>query len=475
MRKFLLLLVVLSLVAGGLWIHAGGAEGPAIEITGSSRVGQIGDVSVTLDAPDAAFTRIDVRLEQGDRVTQLFSAAASVAAGKIDVPSPKTPAATADGGLAREGSDRVRLARAIGKRAIPELEAGPARVVVTAVRPVLFGLREASTTLGFDLEVELRPPTVASISRFNYINHGGSEMVVYRVTPADVDSGVRVGELEYPGFPASGAGLVNQDPALRVAFFGLLADQDPATPISLYARDALGNESTANFEYRVFAKKFRSSQITVSDDFLKRVVPAILQNTTGPNLPDQSDLLKAYLWINRDLRRMNNESVSLLAQQTAPEMLWHGRFVQLMNSAVESGFADNRTYLYNGAAIDHQVHLGFDLASTSSAPVHAANRGRVIHAGWLGIYGNCVILDHGMGIQSLYAHLSSIGVAVGDVVEADAVLGRSGATGLAGGDHLHFTMLLAGRPVTPIDWWSEQWINDRIARKLVEAGLAPAR
>jgi murein DD-endopeptidase MepM/ murein hydrolase activator NlpD len=105
--------------------------------------------------------------------------------------------------------------------------------------------------------------------------------------------------------------------------------------------------------------------------------------------------------------------------------------------------------------------------------VRAANRGRVVHAGWLGIYGNCVILDHGMGLQSLYAHLSSIGVQTGQMVELEDELGRSGATGLAGGDHLHFTMLLSGNAVTPIDWWSPQWVQDRVVRKLVDAGAPP--
>ena len=140
---------------------------------------------------------------------------------------------------------------------------------------------------------------------------------------------------------------------------------------------------------------------------------------------------------------------------------------------MEAGFADQRTYVYKGQEVDHQVHLGFDLASTIAAPVHAANRGRVVHASWLGIYGNCVILDHGMGLQSLYAHLSQVEVKPGDLVETDQELGRSGATGLAGGDHLHFTMLLGGHAVTPIDWWSAQWIQDRVTRKLIEAGATP--
>jgi murein DD-endopeptidase MepM/ murein hydrolase activator NlpD len=117
--------------------------------------------------------------------------------------------------------------------------------------------------------------------------------------------------------------------------------------------------------------------------------------------------------------------------------------------------------------------LGFDLASLAGAPVKAANRGRVLHAGWLGIYGNCVILDHGMGLMSLYAHLSSIEVQVGDMVDLDKELGRSGSTGLAGGDHLHFHDAARGQRVTPIDWWSAQWVQDRVTRKLNDAG-APA-
>ena len=144
-------------------------------------------------------------------------------------------------------------------------------------------------------------------------------------------------------------------------------------------------------------------------------------------------------------------------------------FRQLANSQVESGFLDHRTYLYDGDEIDQQVHLGFDLASTANAPIGAAAQGAVVYADYLGIFGNCVIIDHGMGLQSLYAHLSSIDVSPGDDVGYGQQLGRSGQSGLAGGDHLHFTMLLQGHPVTPVEWWDPQWIEDRVMRKLREA------
>src|SRR4029079_3702685 len=105
---------------------------------------------------------------------------------------------------------------------------------------------------------------------------------------------------------------------------------------------------------------------------------------------------------------------------------------------------------YQGKEVDRQTHLGFDLARVVNSPIVAANRRKVVHAVALGIYGNCVIIDHGMGVQSLYAHLSSIGVQVGQMVEKEQELGKSGMTGLAGGDHLHFTMLVNGQMVNPV-------------------------
>lgn len=453
MRSFLVLIVLLGLGAGAAWYFAGRAPGPAIEIVQPAKaIGQTGELLVNIDTPGGKLAQLDIALEQNGKHTSLFSLSDDNTAQ-----------------LTRDGERGIRVTRSIGKRQIPELQAGNARIVVTAVRPVLFGYRKTQSTAGRDIEVRLAPPQIAVQSTHHYINHGGSEMVVYRVTPADAASGVRVGDQEYPGFPASGAGISNADPALRVAFFALLWNQDLNTPVDVFARDDLGNESHATFDYRVFPKVFRKSRIVIDDRFLLKVLPAILQNTPELQVENPSDLVSSFLRINRDLRRENNATIALLAHQTSPQILWQGPFKQLLNTAVEAGFADQRTYVYNGKDVDQQVHLGFDLASTAAAAVQAANHGKVVYAGWLGIYGNCVILDHGMGLQSLYAHLSSIETKVGDTVNTNDRLGRSGTTGMAAGDHLHFTMLLAGNVITPIDWWSPKWVNDRIIRKLRDA------
>jgi murein DD-endopeptidase MepM/ murein hydrolase activator NlpD len=242
--------------------------------------------------------------------------------------------------------------------------------------------------------------------------------------------------------------------------------------MKVFATDEAGNTATADIPSRIFPKAFRRSRIEVPDSFLSRVVPAILENSAdfAREVPDPNDLVAAFLKINGDLRRKNAETIASFAKDSAGQMLWEGVFQQLGNSQVEAGFADHRTYLHNDKEIDQQVHLGFDLAVTAAVPIVSAGKGNVVFADYLGIYGNCVIVDHGLGVQSLYAHLSSIDVKAGDSVDRGQTLGRSGMTGLAGGDHLHFTMLVGGHPVSPVDWWSTQWMEDRIYRKMREAG-----
>jgi murein DD-endopeptidase MepM/ murein hydrolase activator NlpD len=452
--RFLAFLVIAALVAGAAaWVWAGRQAGPQVTIRQPEKfIGQTTSLELSVEAPDGRFTRIDVAIEQNGRSLPVFTL--------------EQPAA---GELKQETAERIYIMRPIGKQAIPELQSGPARIVVHAARPVLRGIRQAESTATRDVEVRLERPRVAALSTHHFVNHGGAEFVIYRATPADVESGVRVGDRRYPGFPGSAVGLA--DPAARVAFFALLHDQDLDTPVSLYARDPAGNEATAPLDHRPFAKPFARSRIQIDDRFLQRVVPAIAQNTPGSAI-DTSDVVRGFLAINGDMRRQNNEAIAALAQKTVPEMLWKEHFQQLGNSQVEARFADHRTYLYKGGEIDQQVHLGFDLAVTANVPIQAAQRGIVLHADYLGIYGNCVIVDHGLGVQSLYAHLSAIDVKPGDRVEKGQRLGRSGMTGLAGGDHLHFTMLVNGEAVNPVEWWDPKWMQDRVFRKVAEAGGA---
>lgn len=459
--RYVLLFAVLAAAAAGLaYVLAGRAAPPLIAIDRPAKLlGRQGTLELTVETPGARLSGLDIVMEQGDRRFPLFQIERLDAGGAH-------PAV-----VTQETEDRVRLTMPIGRSALPELRDGPARLRVTARRGVLYGLRTLEASLVRDLDVRLTPPRLQILSTHHYINHGGSELVVYRVDPSSAASGVQVGDLRYPGYPAPGAA---GDGGLRVAFFALPYDQDLATPIELAAIDEAGNETRTPFEHRVFPKAFRRSRIELDRPFMQRVVSEIGERAGAlpvPVVADADSLLRAFLYVNGDLRRANAAAIRNLAAQTQTVMLWSGPFQQLGNSQVESAFADHRTYFYEGREVDRQVHLGFDLAVTANVPVAAANAGRVVFADYLGIYGNTVVIDHGLGVQSLYGHLSSIGVRQGQQVQKGEEIGRSGMTGLAGGDHLHFTMLVNGHMVNPVEWWDPHWIEDRIVRKLREAGV----
>jgi murein DD-endopeptidase MepM/ murein hydrolase activator NlpD len=451
MRWLIGLLGILVLIVGGLFFVSGRAAPPTIEFKQpGSVIGAAGTVDVVVGAPRARFETLAIALEQNGQTVPLFS---------LDSPQSAS--------INQVDADHVEITRPIGKQSVPSLVSGQARVVVTASRKSFLSLRTLSASDTRDVQVRLEPPRVAVLSTHHYVNHGGAEMVVYRATPPDVESGVRVGDVEYIGYPASGAGAAGADTGTNVAFFALLHDQDLNTPIAVFARDQAGNEAKASFVDKVFAKPFRRSRIEVDDRFLGRVVPEIL--THAPELgavQASGDLVPAFVKINGELRRLNADRIMAITKNTSPVRLWKGPFLPLGNAQVEASFADHRTYLYKRSEIDQQVHLGFDLAVTSAIPIAAENAGKVLLAEWLGIYGNCVILDHGLGVASLYGHLSAIDVKAGEAVTKGQVLGRSGMTGLAAGDHLHFTMLVGGRPVNPVEWWDPHWMQDRVERKL---------
>ena len=287
-------------------------------------------------------------------------------------------------------------------------------------------------------------------------------MVVYTVGERSVKDGVQAGEYFFPGFPLPGGG--ERD---RFALFAVPYNMDDAGPVRLIAEDLVGNRSERKIIDRFFRKPPKNDTIRISDRFMEKVVPSILANT--PEMEDQGDLLKNYLAMNNKLRAANASALAALAGSSEQVFHWRKRFLSLPGSAERSTFADQRTYTYEGRVVDHQDHLGFDLASTRNAPIPASNDGVVVLAQYFGIYGNAVVIDHGYGLMSLYGHLASIAVSTGQQVTRGETIGLTGETGLAGGDHLHFTIMLQGLPVNPREWWDAHWIRDRLVSKLGEA------
>jgi murein DD-endopeptidase MepM/ murein hydrolase activator NlpD len=406
-------------------------------------IGRRTPVAVQLESGGRGLVGVEVALVQGDRKQVLAS--------KTYAPRP----AWAFWG---ERTERDRLDVEVGRDTVKGLKAGTATIRVEAARAGAWLRRPDPTVVQLELPVRLNPPALSPQSDAVYVSQGGSECIVYRVSESSVRDGVQAGSAFFAGHPLPGGG-----PGVKFALFAVPFDLADASQVRLVAEDEVGNRATASFVHRFFPRKWHRSEIPLTDPFLQKVVPEIVSQS--PDVEEKGSLIETYLVINRDLRKANNAEIQALATRSKPQFLWSRPFLR-MASAPEAGFADHRTYTYQGKSVDHQVHLGVDMADTQNVPVPAANDGVVVLAKYLGIYGNTVIVDHGYGLMTLYGHLSAIDVKEGDPVTRSQPLGRSGATGLAGGDHLHYSVLVDGTFVIPKEWWDGHWIQDRIARKL---------
>ncbi len=302
--------------------------------------------------------------------------------------------------------------------------------------------------------IDTKPPVIEVLTREHYLNQGGSGLVIYRLSEECPRSGVRVGSNFFPG--TSG---YYTDRSLHIAFFALGHQQGPGTEIALEAADPAGNAAVGRFYHLIRKKTFKKDRLTVSNDFISQILPefqSLLPQSANAAPKDR------FLYINRDQRRLDYEKMVELTRRSQAKMYWKGPFLRLPNAAPRAGFADHRTYVYDGREIDQQDHLGVDLASLAHAPVPAANSGVVVFAGTLGIYGKTVVLDHGFSLFSMYSHLSQVRVNPNDLVAREQVLGNTGSTGLAGGDHLHFAIMVHNTFVDPVEWWDPAWIKDNI-------------
>lgn len=348
------------------------------------------------------------------------------------------------------------VALAVGTKQAEGLKDGPARLVVEAQSNDFRGAVDAVTQ---DVQINSQPPSVVADGHQHYINQGGSELVVFTVSGYWTEAGVRVGKYSFRSFPMPGQTSKEGERSERFAIFGYPWDVPADTVPVVYARNPTGAEATARFWFKMFPKQWRSRDLDLSDSFLQKVVNELDPQGSG-------DLVQRFVKINSEMRQENNRILAGLRLKSAEKVLWTMPFQQLGNSKVESQFADIRSYVYKGKKVDQQTHLGFDLSVTQQVPIVTSGDGVVVYGAPLGIYGNCVVVDHGYGLQSIYAHLSQIDVKPGDALRKGQVLGRSGQTGLAGGDHLHYSMQIDGVQINPVEWWDAHWIQDRILSKL---------
>jgi len=433
--KFPVVIVVLLLVAVVASVSYLGwrqsVPGVRVRVTAPRAIGHKSTIPLVVEATRGQVARVEARVLQGGKSGVAF---------------------TQDGGL----GPRVEIPVAIDSATLG-LREGPATLEIWGRDDYWRPLRQRDRVVAsVPLTVDLTPPRIEVVASTQYLAPGGVGVVVFKVADA-ARSDVSVGPVSFPSFPAG---------QHRVALVALPYNYVAGTPIRISAQDEAGNVAGRGVVAEILPRRFRTDRIEIRDAFLELKVPELL-----PQRPPTQPLVDGFLVINRDLRRQAEEAKRQFAAKTADKPLWEGAFLQPRNTKVFSNFAETRTYVYGGREIDTQVHLGFDLASTKQAPVPAANKGTVAFVGPLTIYGNAIVLDHGWGLMTLYGHLSTLGVKVGDTVDKGQELGRSGDTGLAVGDHLHYEVLVNGISVTPVEFWDAKWIRDRFNGPLKAAGV----
>jgi len=346
---------------------------------------------------------------------------------------------------------------------------GPAVLRVSARdRSLWNSFRGNETVIQRNVTIDITPPTLELVADDRYVNFGGVGVIVYKASADTAMSGVRIGDYFFPGY----AGQIKGHPDHFLVLFAHPYNVPADAKATLVATDKAGNARETRLVYELKNVKYRKSTLSISDNFIQSKMAPLL-NDAGAR---QGTPQEVFVRVNKGLRKENEDKIAAITKQSTPSMLWKGAFTQLSNSKVEANFADARTYTYNNETIDHAYHLGYDLSVTKQYPVEAANSGTVTFAGDLGIYGNAVILDHGLGLFTLYGHLSSIDVKAGDAIKQRQILGKTGETGLAVGDHLHYGVYLHGIAILPVEWWDQKWINDNIQPKLEgQSGVAIAK
>lgn len=434
-KRFPLILtaIIIFLALGaGVFLFFRDTAAPIIAITpDTTDMGKDSQITITVADEGSGLERLDITANQNGK--------------KIALVAKTFPSGT------KEITETIILNRG-------QLKEGTFVITVSAKDASLYPFGAAGqTTAEKSYTFDATPPRIFVQSHTNNLTQGGAALMIYALSEKSENTGIRVGKRFFPAYLQPGT----DNKYLYYCMFAHPWD----VPVKdfkpvIEAKDKAGNSAKRFFNFHTNARNFRRDRISLSTSFMESTIPEF------QDVPADKPLLDQYLYINNVTRKQNRARLVEFGKNTSPTMLWSGPFKRLPNAANRARFADARDYMFEGKKVDHQTHLGLDLASLKHAPVPAGNDGKIVYADFLGIYGNVVVIDHGLGLQTLYAHLSSIDVKPDDRVVRGDIIGKTGTTGLAGGDHLHYGVIMSGTPIQPIEWWDTTWIRNNITTKL---------
>ncbi|MEA3383759.1 MAG: M23 family metallopeptidase [Campylobacterota bacterium] len=316
-----------------------------------------------------------------------------------------------------------------------------------------------------DIKVDTKKPVANVLANSRYIQRGGSAAVVVEVKDDNLKE-MYISFNDEKRFKLTPYYKEN----FYVALIAWPIDFEEFNRVNLVAIDKASNKTTTKVPLYIQKKKIKIDNIQLSDQFIKNISASVLEQSGEPIPQKVEDI---FIYSNKELRAKNIktlETVALKAMENKQIDEFNiNSFKRLRGSKTVAGFAERRHYYLGENKINEAWHLGIDWASVRKATIKTSNDGEVVFKGYIGLYGNTIIVDHTMGLASLYAHTSSQNVEVGQKISKGKKIANTGSTGAVFGDHLHFGILIQGVEVNPIEWMDRNWIKTRITNILKNA------
>ena len=322
-----------------------------------------------------------------------------------------------------------------------------------------FFLRGNKNSIVKDITIDKIPPKIELLTNNHTVSIGGTGIAIYNVSEPS-SAGIHIGENFYPAYSIKD---FDDKKTTYLNLFAYKYDIKEKPLIYIEVKDKAQNTTKLNLNLYTYGGTNKKDTLFVSNNFLR----SKLSQYDFTNIKDNTTtLVDKFIYVNNTIRRENNEKILTLGENTEKAILWKDAFFRMPKTKTMAYFADTRNYSYNGKIVDTQTHLGIDLASTKKAAIPATNNGKVVFAEELGIYGKTIVIDHGLGLFSTYSHLSHIDVKLNQFVEKGDIIGKTGTTGMAGGDHLHFAVFVHNTFVNPLEWFDNEWIKKHIINKI---------
>jgi murein DD-endopeptidase MepM/ murein hydrolase activator NlpD len=311
-------------------------------------------------------------------------------------------------------------------------------------------------TRSVNIVLDKKRPLLSVIGHSYGITKGGSALVIFKAQDENLD------EIK---LEANGREFTPQKFLDENHYISLVAwpAQDSGFKATISASDRAGNQAITPINFFLKDKQYRTSNITLKDSFIEGKITTLLAETGGDtSLPP----LQRFKAVNEDLRRENYKNIDDITKKIDPNYVVKSFSFNpihpLKNGAAVSSFGTHRSYIYDGQKVSESYHMGLDLASTKHADLYNDNNSYVSFAGFNGIYGNTIVLYHGLGLSTLYSHCSQMFVNEGENIPKNTLIGKTGMTGLALGDHLHFGVIVQGVEVRPEEWMDSKWLHDNV-------------